>query len=195
VIRCGKCHAREANLYRDDDTVTGLNFLACRICGNRWPGGKEPIREEEEMGKIGKCVNCAREMTIAGRGLCGGCYFAARTAGDDETKKSAALAACKERFQAGTTARGGARKLKERADAAIPQSLREIAVKGPAAPAVKQEIGTKKNYTVAVDAYPCVVLNFPGQDARIYEKIKEAAIRNRRAIDQEILYRLEVGCG
>jgi DNA-directed RNA polymerase subunit RPC12/RpoP len=38
---CGKC--KSAALYRDDDLVEGAKNIACRVCGNRYPGGIAPI--------------------------------------------------------------------------------------------------------------------------------------------------------
>ncbi len=39
---CGKCG--HGGLYRDDDEMNGQEYLACRICGNRWPGGVRPVK-------------------------------------------------------------------------------------------------------------------------------------------------------
>lgn len=55
-FKCGQCGSK--SLYKDEDIVEGNRWIACRICGNRWPGGKEPIRITEEgkgdMSKRGK---------------------------------------------------------------------------------------------------------------------------------------------
>jgi len=38
---CGQCAS--SGLYRDDDHINGVVYIACRICGNRWPGGMKPV--------------------------------------------------------------------------------------------------------------------------------------------------------
>ena len=94
MYRCGHCNAGEPSLYRDDDRLNGHRFVACRICGNRYPGGKEPVKAAEcgkeskkevvEMTEkkpgtkgVGACPECNREGLILyachGRDICGTC--------------------------------------------------------------------------------------------------------------------------
>jgi len=44
--RCGKC--RSIGIYPDRDLLTGAQSIACRICGNRYPGGPAPILPGQE---------------------------------------------------------------------------------------------------------------------------------------------------
>jgi len=103
---CGKC--KSTGLYRDDDRLNNISFLVCLICGNRWPGGEEPVKvregtdfksvpesetqenmEERDMNKdkqkkskyLKVCAHCGDLKRHQGRGLCGKCYKIAERAG------------------------------------------------------------------------------------------------------------------
>jgi hypothetical protein len=41
---CGKC--RSGPLYKDRDAVSGIEFIACMKCGNRYPGGPAPVLKD-----------------------------------------------------------------------------------------------------------------------------------------------------
>ena len=97
---CGQCGG---NLYRDEARIEGVAFIACLMCGNRWPSGVEPIKtdhsskeskgqvkEDDEVSQIQKdekghflkiCNDCGELRKHHGRGLCSKCYSARRTAG------------------------------------------------------------------------------------------------------------------
>ena len=38
---CGKCGSH--SVYPDNDPLTGARSIACRVCGNRYPGGPAPV--------------------------------------------------------------------------------------------------------------------------------------------------------
>ncbi len=43
--KCGKCGLQ--TLYRDDDRLNDIKYIACFTCGNRYPPGPEPVRLEK----------------------------------------------------------------------------------------------------------------------------------------------------
>jgi hypothetical protein len=51
IYACGKC--KSISLYKDVD-VGGPVYIACRICGNRWPGaGAKPVKvTKDDMGTV-----------------------------------------------------------------------------------------------------------------------------------------------
>lgn len=102
---CGKC--RSTALHRDDDEANGHVFIACIMCGNRWPGGPAPIivgcvsthqkPKEEPMIKI--CKNCNRTKSIVKGGLCYVCNNAGK--GKTGEERTAALAEIKRKIENG----------------------------------------------------------------------------------------------
>jgi hypothetical protein len=122
---CGQCKA--TSLYRDEDYINGVWYVACRICGNRWPGGPAPIRVGEDgimrdaietvpaqtindLKKEGvkmkkPCSNCKRDMSIVRGGRCFVCAKAAEGLSGDEL--IFALAEIKGKIDRGEIKQGG----------------------------------------------------------------------------------------
>ena len=176
---CGKCHS--GSLYREDDRLNCYSFIACMICGNRYPGGKEPVkvgnngkeheiaaektlnREEPDM-STKQCVNCGRTMPITGKGMCSSCYSAQRKAGDDKALRNKILEE---------------------------QRIKFSGLSVPSAEYIQKDPEMRNSLTVSQEVFPCIVLNFPGDDVKIYDALVKYAASSRRKIDQEILFRLE----
>lgn len=114
--RCGQCGA--GSLYRNDDPVNRVAYIACIICGNRWPGGMAPVKTgesgkepegagesgkepkgAEDMNKRGNCLNCDRERNLIA-GLCHTCWQSAKGMTGEAREK--ALAATRARIEAGS---------------------------------------------------------------------------------------------
>lgn len=123
---CGQCGS--AGLYRDEDRLNGMAWIACMICGNRWPGGLEPVKaaksgkkraitaekEHIAMGnKRGVCSNCGRALLLVGN-LCHTCYSRAR--GLNGESRDEALQSVRDQLAAG---------LKRRDQKSIPASPQE----------------------------------------------------------------------
>jgi hypothetical protein len=131
---CGKCGA--GGLFRDDDILAGLVYIACSICGNRWPGGAKPMdgatkqdgdmmphrvpienKEGSKMSITGACRNCGRLLTIIGNGCCWKCYQAGK--GLEGEEKAAALASVKAKIESGVMKKGGGRRGHRKSAAAV----------------------------------------------------------------------------
>ena len=87
---CGKCGGF---LYQDEDAITGTQWIACLICGNRYPPGPAPIplqksEDKSIASKITKkppkkrkkratkhCLFCGHIQTIQRWGLCSKCRY------------------------------------------------------------------------------------------------------------------------
>ena len=124
-VQCPKCGSKFT--YIDD----GQN--ACKYCGERWPiNGAAPIvykklsEEDILMSEKRVCANCERPKPIIGRGLCGGCYYAARKAGEPGSPEYIkALAEAKKRFTDPDykSGRGGNRRTKKLSPEKIKQHV------------------------------------------------------------------------
>ena len=123
-FRCGKCGSRM--LYRDNDVVNKDDRIACRKCGNRWPGGQKPVFVQSEettegVDMRGTCLNCERPDMGLNNGLCGTCNAAAtKLIGE---ARAQALAKVKERIQSGGLQRKPAGRLLQKEGKNIPQSI------------------------------------------------------------------------
>lgn len=51
-FKCGQCGSK--TLYLDSDRIEDNKWIACLTCGNRWPGGKEPVKIKNEQEKGGE---------------------------------------------------------------------------------------------------------------------------------------------
>lgn len=103
---CGKCHSTA--VYSDRDASDGTLTIACRICGNRYPGGFGFYMREVDVKK--PCNNCKRDKTIVNHGLCWTCERAYASVPDGpgaEEAREEALAEAKRRIDAGLIKKTG----------------------------------------------------------------------------------------
>ena len=158
--RCGKCGS--GGLYLDDDYMAGLVYVACKICGNRWPGGAKPvdgtepidgterkeqtgIEEGQDMSIKGPCRNCGRVLCIIADGCCFVCRQAGKGLAGEE--KAAALAAVKAKIESGTMRKGGGRR--------GPRKAAQEVAPAPAGGRIKKNVeerATKEQKSGAIDA-------------------------------------------
>jgi len=198
--RCGKCGSTA--LYRDDDDVTGVAVIACRICGTRSygcpplegrPDPDDGLELRPEISKegiampriIGTCSNCERpNMRISnkkGTGICGSCknYIAGLTG----KEKEIALATAKERLQHKPKLHSGRVKKDEVEERAPIKPQSGVMDTGSRAPAPGKVEGT--------GITNIITLGFGPDDQTLYRSILAVAKRCRRTPDQHILWLVE----
>jgi DNA-directed RNA polymerase subunit RPC12/RpoP len=201
--KCGQCGSK--TLYLDEDRVAGHRWIACMTCGNRYPGGKKPIRIEEAMGtRRGTCTNCGREnMVIAnGAGHCHTCYEAWK--GKEGEALASALEAAKKRVNNPGNTRvthnhmraGGVRQTSPKDVQETPIILVDFPGTKDIPPASEKQKKNIPQNIHAVPERPCkhsIMLGFiSDQDEDLFEFLKKAAATERRTIDQQILWMVDV---
>jgi DNA-directed RNA polymerase subunit RPC12/RpoP len=203
--KCGQCGSK--TLYLDEDRVAGHRWIACMTCGNRYPGGKKPIRIEEAMGtRRGTCTNCGREnMVIAnGAGHCHTCYEAGK--GKEGDALTAALKTAKKRVNNPDNTRVTHNHMRAVIVGQSPKKdvQEETPIIHVDFPGTK-DIDPDKVVTARALARSlrekqqppdpeakAVTLTFKGGDLALHELILTMARDERRTIDQQILWMVDV---
>jgi hypothetical protein len=203
--RCGKCGS--GGLYRDEDFEAGFVYIACTICGNRWPGGVKPvdgqknqdirpeIKEDAMQNRTGPCANCKRVRTYQGGGHCFLCNRASK--GLEGEERSAALAAIKEQIEK------GGRPKKAMADPAIAPAGGKTKKKVEERDSKKQKSGTidagilqdrkgKVEGKAQKDA-DAIYLKFSDErDRALYAALYGESVRMRRSVEQQLMFIIQV---
>jgi DNA-directed RNA polymerase subunit RPC12/RpoP len=125
--KCGKCGRQ--TLYRDDDRLNDIKYIACFTCGNRYPPGPMPIKIEKsglkgsvvisdikdkgmekalqintEAKKKPLCKECGIKSTIsAGNPYCASCL--AKLSHKKRKRSESASKACKREEATGNQAK------------------------------------------------------------------------------------------
>jgi hypothetical protein len=155
-LRCGS-----SSVSRDDDKLAGRVSISCFKCGNRQykdtdyvgfemreEGPKSASASREDVMAVKRaCKNCAREMTIVGKGLCFTCSAAGK--GLEGPKLDAALDAVKEKIASGGLRKGGRNKADRIQETDSPETIHSPIVKFHPQPA--QEIPVTIRLTIEVD--------------------------------------------
>ncbi len=183
TVKCGKCGS--GALYKDDDPVNKVRYIACMICGNRYPGGAKPVvvekkkkAEVSEMAKRGTCKNCQRknQQILSADGLCAGCYNArlrARRGGRDENE---ALKAAAERFQ---------QDMEERLAGGVEKTDIPSVDANPSLDPISE------NHKDDPEEHRAIAFRISKEDEPLYQYLVDKARRERRTIEAEILYMVE----
>lgn len=129
--------------------------------------------------KKGICANCGREISIAAKGYCGSCYnVSCGRVGEQERE---ALAAIKAKIESGGLRRRGGGRRKPLAPAGD-------------APAISTKIKTAP--ARVAEGTPVISIDFSAEEDReIYDAIIGMAKRNRRDLEQQVLWLLGQSTG
>lgn len=183
-FKCGQCGAKA--LYRDDDIVNKLSWIACMTCGNRYPGGFKPIEigEEDMANKKGTCTNCERaDLVIANaKGHCSTCHGAGKGLEGEDLR----IALVNTKFRIRTKLEGLGRTETEK-------ELPEIKTK----PLPPTSIAKARHCVDRLKARhdpdnEIITLIFESEiDKALLKSLKDRAATERRTVDQQALFMLQ----
>ena len=218
---CGKC--KSAALYRDDDRLNNIPFLACRICGNRYPGGPAPVKKLPAGNTILPGTDPNRNTIMPESGVLDPATAGIRTdpprvsntnkpishkRGGSIMPRNEQGRLLKVCADCGTLKPHHGRGLcpacytsRKKAGTLPPRLIAAPEAPGPVAPASSPVIPAKAGIqempgpVISVHS-PNINLVFPSHDQPLYDAILAEARRNRRDPDQQILWIVnEALCG
>jgi hypothetical protein len=165
---------------------------------NHTAARQKDLPKNKSYKKIQPCVNCGRNLTHHGRGMCGGCYCVWKTTPEEKRTEALAVFAKRVNSLVASDKRQISKRKSINNEDMLGDFIDECCILEPGTKAKSTEsfdegLKVTARIEAATQAYfaPVITLNFEGDDKAIYDSLCILAKRLRRDPEQQAMWMLQ----